>query len=36
MVYIFSIAKTQDIEIVTEFDEKKKMSKWKSVLYILL
>lgn len=36
MVYIFSIAKSKDVEVVTELDEKKKMSTWKSILYILL
>lgn len=36
MVYIFSIAKSKDVEIVEQLDEKKKMSKWKSVIYILL
>lgn len=36
MVYIFSIAKTKDVEVVTELDEMKKMSKGKSILYILL
>lgn len=36
MVYIFSIAKTKDIEVVEQLDEKKKMSTWKSILYILL
>ncbi len=36
MVYIFSIAKEKDVVIVTELDEMKKMSKRKSILYILL
>lgn len=36
MVYIFSIAKSKDVEIVTELDEKKKMNTWKSILYIVL
>jgi cation:H+ antiporter len=36
MVYIFSIAKPKDVEVVEQLDEKKKMSKWKSVIYILL
>lgn len=36
MVYIFSIAKPRDVEVVAELDDKKKMSKWKSILYIVL
>lgn len=36
MVYIFSIAKEKDVEIVTELDEMKKMSKLKSIVYIIL
>lgn len=36
MVYIFSIAKEKDVEVVTELDEIKKMGKWKSALYIVL
>lgn len=36
MVYIFSIAKEKDVEVVTELDEMKKMSKLKSILYIVL
>jgi cation:H+ antiporter len=36
MVYIFSIAKEKDVVEVTEIDEIKKMSKRKSVLYIVL
>ncbi len=36
MVYIFSIAKSKDVEVVTELDEKKKMQTRKSVVYILL
>jgi len=36
MVYIFSIAKEKDVEVVTELDEMKKMSKLKSIVYIIL
>lgn len=36
MVYIFSIAKEKDIEIVTELDEIKKISKLRSIVYIIL
>lgn len=36
MVYIFSIAKEKDVEVITELDEMKKMSKLKSIVYIIL
>ncbi len=36
MVYVFSIAKEKDIEEIAEIDEKKKISKLKSRMYIVL
>ncbi len=36
LVYIFSIAKEKDVVEISEIDEKKKMTKGKSFLYIIL